>query len=80
MLFTLPKYFEFKNPELRYELQGDLITIYSESYAKYVEIDSPDSDFVLEDNYFDMEKGSKTVKIVSGQPKTIKLRSVFDVK
>jgi beta-mannosidase len=45
-----------------------------------VEIYSPDSDFVLSDNFFDMNAGSKTVKIVEGLPKTIKLRSVYDVR
>ena len=48
--------------------------------AKAVEIDSIDSDFILSDNYFDMNAGSKTVKIVEGTPKTIRLRSVYDIK
>ena len=50
------------------------------AYARSVEIDSPDSDFILSDNYFDMNAGSKTVKIVEGTPKTIKLRSVYDIR
>ena len=79
VLFTVPKYFAFENPNLRYELKGDEITVYADSYAQYVEIDSPDSDFVLSDNYFDMNAGSKTVKIVEGTPKTIRLRSVYDI-
>ncbi len=79
VLFTVPKYFAFENPNLRYELNGDEITVYADSYAQYVEIDSPDSDFVLSDNYFDMNAGSKTVKIVEGTPKTIRLRSVYDI-
>ncbi len=80
VLFTAPKYFNFQNPKLRYELNGDEITIYAESYAKYVEIDSPDSDFILSDNYFDMNAGKKTVKVLEGTPKTIALRSVFDIR
>jgi len=79
VLFTAPKYFEFENPELNCEINGDEITVFAKSYAKSVEIDSPDSDFILSDNYFDMNAGSKTVKIVSGSPKTIKLRSVYDI-
>ena len=79
-LFTVPKYFQFTNPNLRYELNGDEITVYADSYAQYVEIDSPDSDFVLSDNYFNMNGGSKTVKILEGTPKNIRLRSVYDIK
>ena len=79
VLFTVPKHFNFVNPNLRFELNGDEITVFSDAYAKYVEIDSPDSDFILSDNYFDMNAGSKTVKILEGKPKTIKLRSVYDI-
>ena len=80
VLFTVPKHFDFVDPNLRYEINGDEITVYADAYAKYVEIDSPDSDFILSDNYFDMNGGSKTVKILEGAPKTIKLRSVYDIK
>ncbi|MBQ8741189.1 MAG: glycoside hydrolase family 2 protein, partial [Clostridia bacterium] len=80
VLFTVPKHFNFVDPNLRYEINDDEITIFSDAYAKYVEIDSPDSDFILSDNYFDMNAGSKTVKIIEGTPKTIKLRSVYDIR
>lgn len=80
VLFTAPKYFKFESPNLRYELKENEITVFADNYAKSVEIDSPDSDFVLSDNYFDMNAGSKTVKILEGTPKTIKLRSVYDIK
>ena len=61
-------------------MNGDEITVYADTYAKAVEIDSLDSDFILSDNYFDMNAGSKTVKIIEGTPKTIRLRSVIDIK
>ncbi len=57
VLFTAPKYFGFEAPNLRFEVRDDQITVYADKYAKSVEIDSPDSDFVLSDNYFDMEAG-----------------------
>lgn len=79
-LFTVPKHFNFVDPDLRCETVGDEITVYASAFAKSVEIYSPDSDFVLSDNFFDMNAGSKTVKIVEGLPKTIKLRSVYDVR
>ena len=80
VLFTVPKYFRFQNPNLRCERKGDEITVYADAYAQYVEIDSPDCDFVLSDNYFDMNAGSKTVKILEGDPQNIRLRSVYDIR
>ena len=80
VLFTVPKHFNFIEPNLSYEINGDEITVFADAYTKYVEIDSPDSDFILSDNYFDMNAGSKTIKILEGKPKTIKLRSVYDIK
>ena len=80
MIFTVPKYYCFKDPRLTYEINGDEITVYADSYASYVEIDSPDTDIILSDNYFDMNAGSKTVKILEGTPKTIQLRSVYDIR
>ena len=79
-LFTAPKYFEFEAPNLRCEVNGDEITVYADKYVKSVEIDSPDSDFVLSDNYFDMNAGCKTVRILEGAPRTITLRSIYDIR
>ncbi|MCQ2427219.1 MAG: glycoside hydrolase family 2 protein [Clostridia bacterium] len=79
-LFTAPKYFGFKDPELTYEIIGDTITVRASAYAKDVEIYSPDSDFILSDNFFDMNAGEKAVRIISGTPGKILLRSVFDIK
>ena len=44
------------------------------------ELDSPNSDFILSDNYFDLNAESKTVKILEGTPKTLTLRSVYDIR
>lgn len=79
-LFAAHKRFDFEDPNLRYEINGDEITVYADTYAKAVEIDSLDSDFILSDNYFDMNAGSYTVKILEGTPKTIRLRSVYDIR
>lgn len=81
VLFTAPKHFEFENPSVSYEINGDEITVTAEKYAKYIEIDSPDSDFILSDNYFDLDGGeSKTLKLLDGSFGTIKIRSVYDIK
>ena len=37
-LFTAPKYFEFKNPNLKYKIDGNEITIFADCFAKSVEI------------------------------------------
>ena len=80
VLFTVPKYFRFQDPKLRCEIKGDELTVYADSYAQYAEIDSPDCDFVLSDNYFDMNAGKKTVKILEGNPENIRLRCVYDIR
>ena len=80
VLFTAPKHYLFRDPKLRCEVKDDEITVYADAYAQAVEIDSPDSDFILSNNYFDMEAGSKTVKILQGEAKNIRLRSVYDIR
>jgi beta-mannosidase len=37
-------------------------------------------DIKLSDNFFDMNKGEVKIKVLSGEPKGLKVRSVFDVK
>lgn len=80
VLFTAPKHFRFLNPNLRYERNKDEITVYADTYARSVEIESPDEDFILSDNYFDMNGGVKKVRIMEGNPKNIRLRSVYDIR
>lgn len=80
VLFTAPKHFNFVDPELEVIREGDEIVLKAKAYAKNVEIYSPDSDFILSDNFFDMNAGEKRVKILEGEVGEIKLRSVFDIK
>lgn len=80
VLFCPPKHFNFKDPNLSVRMLNDEITIKSDCYAKSVEIYSDSSDFVLYDNFFDMNKEEITIKIINGNPKDIKLRSVYDIK
>jgi beta-mannosidase len=79
-IFSLPKFFHWADPKLSYTLAGDTITVRAAAYAKSVEILNRNEDFVLSDNYFDMNGGVKKVKIISGKPNGIKLRSVYDIK
>jgi len=80
VLFCMPKQFKFADPKLSYTINGDTITIKAAAYARSVEIDCADDDLVLSDNYFDMNAGERTIKVLRGKPKTITLRSVFDIK
>ncbi len=80
VLFTAPKYFRFINPELKASRSGDVITVTAAAYAKSVEISSPDSDLVLSDNYFDMDAGTVSVRILEGDPKELRVRSVYDIR
>ena len=72
--------FDFVDPELEVYLDGDEIVVKASAYAKSVEVYSPDSDFILSDNFFDMNAGEKRVKIVEGEVGELKVRSVFDIK
>lgn len=80
VIFSYPKYFRYENPHLSYRLEGDEILVSADAYAKSVEIQNDQEDFILSDNYFDLNGGEKRVKILSGEPKGIRLRSVYDIR
>jgi beta-mannosidase len=80
VLFTAPKHFDFVDPKLEVALEGDEIVVKAAAYAKSIEIYSPDSDFILSDNFFDMNAGEKRVKVIEGTPTNLKVRSVYDIK
>lgn len=63
-LFCAPKHYEFLDPELSVSVNGDEVTVTAANYAQAVSIETPDGVLRLSDNFFDMEKGSKTVKIL----------------
>jgi beta-mannosidase len=80
VIFSLPKFFHWVNPKLGYTINGDTITVKASAYAKSVEILNRNQDLVLSDNYFDMDAGTKKVRILRGKPTGLKLRSVYDIK
>ena len=79
-MFTQPKYYKFQNPNLRCAIDGDVLVICSDCYAKAVQIEGADGDLLLEGNFFDMEKGEKCVRILSGNATKVHLRSVYDIR
>ena len=78
--FSYPKYFRYENPNLTYTVNGDEITVTADAYAKSVEILNENEDLILSDNYFDMNAGTKTVKVESGDITKLRLRSVYDIR
>ena len=77
---SYPKYFHYEDPQLSATVNGDTITVTAAAYAKSVEIRNENEDLVLSDNYFDMNAGSRSVKILSGDPAGLRLRSVYDIR
>lgn len=80
VILSVPKQFEYLDPELSCRVDGDELVVTSHTYAKSVEILNDREDMILSDNYFDMGKGEKRVKIISGLPEGLKLRSVYNIR
>lgn len=80
VIFTVPKHFEFDDPCLMVKRDGDNIRVTAKNYAQKVNNYSEDEDFILSDNFFDMEAGERIVKILEGDPKNLAVRSVYDIK
>jgi beta-mannosidase len=80
VLFTAPKHFQFLDPQLSLNVQGDEIIIGAKNFAKGIEILNENEDMILSDNYFDMNSGEVRVKILSGEPKGLRLRSVYNIR
>ena len=80
VLFTQPKYYRFLDPELVCRVEGDEIVVTARAYAQGVEIRNGNEDMLLSDNYFDMLPGQRRVKILRGEPRSLRVRSVFDIK
>jgi len=80
VLFTKPKHYQFVDPKLSLEVQGDEIIVHSSAFAKYVYICNKNDDLILSDNFFDMEKGTKTLRILSGDVSDLTVVSVYDIR
>jgi beta-mannosidase len=80
VIFSVPKHFKFIDPELSWKIDRNEIIISAKSYARSIEIINENDDMLLEDNYFDMNAGERSVRILRGTPEGIKLRSVYDIR
>ena len=79
VLFCAPKHFRFLDPALTAHIEGDEIVVPAKAYARSVEIQCG-PDVVLEDNYFDMNAGTRRVRIVRGAADGVSVRSVYDIR
>lgn len=80
VIFSYPKYFKFEDPCLACRIEGDEIIVSSKAYARSVEVQNENEDLVLSDNYFDLNANEKRVRVLSGDTKNLRLRSVYDIK
>ena len=79
VLFCAPKHFDFCDPRLAVEVQGDEITVTADAFARFVYVESDDPDLLLSDNFFDMNPGTKTVRVLRGNARNLRVRSVYDL-
>lgn len=78
-IFCAPKHFEFVDPRLTVETRGDTLVVTSHAYAKQVWLESEDAVLLLDDNAFDMNPGTKVVRVVKGTAEKVRVRSVWDL-
>ena len=79
VLFCAPKHFRFEDPKLEVRQEGGEIVVTAQAYARSVEI-LCDPDTVLEDNYFDMNAGTRRIRVLRGRAEAAAARSVYDIR
>ncbi len=79
VLFCAPKHFRFADPKLEARAEGNVITVNARAYARSVEIRcNPDA--LLEDNFFDMNAGTRQIRVIRGTVDEVSVRSVYDIR
>ena len=79
VLFCAPKHFRFEDPKLEVRQEDGEIVVTAQAYARSVEI-LCDPDTVLEDNYFDMNAGTRRIRVLRGSAEAAAARSVYDIR
>ena len=80
VFFCAPKHFHFMDPQLEVKVEGDELVVTAKTYARSVEL-LAGADTLLSDNYFDMNAGTKRIKVLRGElPQTVTARSVYDIR
>lgn len=78
-LFTPPKHYYFKDPNLVLTRNKNILMVKADAYAKNVAIEGVDGDVKLSDNFFDMEAGIYSIEILEGNADRFKCKSVYDI-
>ena len=79
VLFCAPKHFRFADPKLEAYPDGDGIVVTAKAYARSVEIQCG-PDVLLEDNFFDMNAGTRRIRVLRGSADKVSVRSVYDIR
>lgn len=91
LLFTKPKFFNFKDPNIQYSITGVghefVLDIKADAFAGFVELDFAECDAVFEENYFDIvDKGNHKISFVTSEAMSVEklicelsVRSVYDM-
>lgn len=79
-LFTAPKHFRFRDPQLSLRREGNVLIITAQAYAKQVAVEGVDGDVKLSDNFFDMNPGERRVEILEGDAAEFTLKSVYQIR
>lgn len=88
-LFCAPKHYQFLNPDLTVSVDGDTVTVTAKNYAKSVSVETENGILRLDDNFIDMEAGTKTFQILPGRDFTdvdgkavsgaFRVRSIYEI-
>lgn len=70
-LFCAPKHYAFADPQLTVSVDGDTVTVTSKNYAKSVSVETENGVLRLDDNFVDMEAGTRTFKILESRDFTV---------
>ncbi len=63
-LFCAPKHYAFLDPQLQVNVEDDVVTVTAKNYAKSVSVETADGVLRLDDNFVDMEAGTRTFRIL----------------
>ncbi len=79
VLLCAPKHFNFRDPQLKVYAEEREIVVEAGAFAKGVFIDNAQGDLKLEDNWFDMNAGSRRIRVLQGTLEHLTVRSVYDI-
>ncbi len=79
VLFCAPKHFRFEDPKLEVHAEGEELVVSAKAYARSVEI-LCGPDVLLEDNFFDMNAGTRRIRVLRGKAGPVSARSVYDIR